>query len=407
MIKNTIYLLIFTLLFSLTTYAQDKPAEYYKGENYTYLKISESGEYKISKNYKMKVVWDDELTYDSSIDGYFGGIKTLTFYQNGKALNSVTDIKDGIGLGEIGFSFKDFNEDGYLDFRVPRSSGKSIWYNYYIFNPEKQTWEIRDSYTTYSMYKWEDEEKRIFSTRPDGSAMYGSYYFVKIFEGNRIPLAKFYYQQDTKFNLLVDHETFKETDYGGGVDTKNGHMLLLNAGKNSYTLELEGDVWIYFQLPMIKVNDVPFILRRSLIPPNKSIEESFAYFKNKELEVLSNLTDTDMELECYENTIVEQDGSYFMFWEYTVPKGLTQNSELWKEHTAYESYNLRKKKMYLLDVIHENIFFRFAYNTSSTDRQEAEDFLMNLADGLRYYNKNIDSVKLAESIYEGKAYYEE
>lgn len=407
MIKNTIYLLIFTLLSPIINHAQDKPGKYYKGENYSYLKISESGEYKVSENYKMKVVWDDELTYDSSIDGYFGGIKTLTFYQNGKALNSVTDIKDGIGLGEIGFSFKDFNEDGYLDFRVPRASGKSIWYNYYIFNPEKQIWEIQNNYTTYSVYRWKDKEKRIFSTRPDGSAMYGSYYFVKIFEGSRIPLAKFYYQEDTKFNLIVDHESFKDTDYGGGVDTKNGHMLLLNAGKNSYTLEMEGDVWIYFQLPMIKVNDVPFILRRSLIPPNKSIEESFAYFKNKELEVLSNLTDTDMELECYENTIVEQDGSYFMFWEYTVPKGLTQNSELWKEHTAYESYNLSEKKMYLLDVIHENNFFRFAYNTSSTDRQEAEDFLMNLADGLRYYNKNIDSVKLAESIYEGKAYYEE
>src|SRR5699024_11616074 len=95
----------------------------------------------------MKVVWDDELTYDSSIDGYFGGIKTLTFYQNGKALNSVADIKDGIGFGEINFSFGDYNEDGYLDFHVIRSSGKSIWYNYYILNPDKQLSVIKDNFT--------------------------------------------------------------------------------------------------------------------------------------------------------------------------------------------------------------------------------------------------------------------
>src|SRR5699024_9894385 len=110
-------------------------------------------------------------------------------------------------------SFGDYNEDGYLDFQVPRSSGKSIWYNYYIFNPEKQTWDIRDSYTTYSMYQWEDKEKRIFSTRPDGSATFGSYHYVKISEGERVPLAKFYYLDDSKFNLIVDHVSFNETHY--------------------------------------------------------------------------------------------------------------------------------------------------------------------------------------------------
>lgn len=407
MIQNTHFLLLFIFLFSQLSHAQDKPGKYYGKEGSTYLKISESGEYKISENYKMKVVWDDELTYDSSIDGYFGGIKTLTFYQNGKALNSVADIKDGIGFGEIGFSFRDYNEDGYLDFQVPRSSGKSIWYNYYIFNPEKQTWDIRDSYTTYSMYQWEDEEKRIFSTKPDGSATYGDYFFVKIFEGSRIPLAKFYYQEDTKFNLLVDHETFKETDYGGGVDTKNGHMLLLNAGPNSYTLEMEGDVWIYTNLPMIKLNDIPFIFRRSLVPPNKTTKESFEYFKNLELEIVSKLASTLNKIDFLETPIVEHNGIHYRFWEYTIPDGLEDGAELWKKHTAHDSYNIKGDKFYMLDVIHDNIFFRFAYSSPQIESFKVEGFLRHIASGLRFYKDNIDSVKLAERIYEGKTYYEE
>ncbi|HLS11042.1 MAG TPA: hypothetical protein VK050_02670 [Flavobacteriaceae bacterium] len=98
MIKNTIYLLIFTLLSPIINHAQDKPAEYYKGENYSYLKISESGEYKVSENYKMKVVWDDELTYDSSIDGYFGGIKTLTFIRMEKHLTVSLILKTELVL---------------------------------------------------------------------------------------------------------------------------------------------------------------------------------------------------------------------------------------------------------------------------------------------------------------------
>src|SRR5690554_811509 len=127
MYKNAYRLILFTILLPFLVYAQDKPAKYYGGEGRVYLKISESGEYKISDQYKIKVVWDNKLTHDVSNERYFGGIETLTFYQNDKALNSVTNIEDGIGLGEISFSFGDFNEDGYLDFQVPRSSGKSIW----------------------------------------------------------------------------------------------------------------------------------------------------------------------------------------------------------------------------------------------------------------------------------------
>lgn len=405
--KNYFSSLLLLILLPIVGCSQYNMAEISDDFKSIHIKISESGEYKISDNYKVKAIWDDELTFDSSNDRYFGGVKSLIFYYNGKDIGTVHDIKDGFGFGEIGFSFGDYNEDGYLDFQVPRSSGKSIWYNYYIFNPEKQTWEIREDYTTYSVYQWEDEQKRIFSTRPDGSAYYGSYYFVKIFEGNRIPMAKFYYQEDSKFNLMVDHESFKETEYGGGVDIKNGHMLLLNAGKNSYTLEMEGDVWIYFHLPMIEVDGTPFILRRSLIPPNKSIEESFAYFKNLEVDIVSKLTNSSDKIEYSENSILEHNGVYYRFWEYTVPEFTNESSKLWKEHTVYKSTNLRGNKLYMLDVIHENIFFRFAYPSFSDDETEAKQFLMGLANGLRFYKNDIDSVKLAERIYEGETYYEE
>ncbi|HLW15461.1 MAG TPA: hypothetical protein VKX30_08200 [Flavobacteriaceae bacterium] len=404
--KNYFSSLLLLILLPIVGYSQYNMAEISEDFKSIHIKISESGEYKISDNYKVKAIWDDELTFDSSNDRYFGGVKSLIFYYNGKDIGTVHDIEDGFGFGEIGFSFGDYNEDGYLDFQVPRSSGKSIWYNYYIFNPEKQTWEIREDYTTYSVYQWEDEQKRIFSTRPDGSAYYGSYYFVKIFEGNRIPMAKFYYQEDSKFNLMVDHESFKETEYGGGVDIKNGHMLLLNAGANSYTLEIEGKISAYF-LPKIKVDDNSFILRRSLRPPNKSVEETFAFFKNNELDVLSKLTNTYVEIDCFENSIEENNGNYYMFWNYTIPKELDHKSELWKEHTVYESSNLHGNKLYILDVIHENIFFRFAYPSLSGDEAEAKQFLMGLANGLRFYKDNIDSVKLAERIYEGETYYEE
>lgn len=143
------------------------------------------------------------------------------------------------------------------------------------------------------------------------------------------------------------------------------------------------------------------------MPLNKSIDESFQYFKTKELDLVASLTNENDMVDYFENSVVEKNGTHYMYWGYTFPKGINWQSPLWKEHTVFYSSNLRGTRLYMLDVIHENIFLRFAYNTFSTNEEEVRELLMNIASGLRFYKGNVDGLKLAERIYEGKAYYEE
>ncbi|MDE0536943.1 hypothetical protein, partial [Tenacibaculum sp. L6] len=87
----------------------------------------------VVSGFKFIINWDSKLTYSENI-GYYGGIKHLKIYKNQKLINKFSNIEDVTGLDEIIFRFYDYNNDGYMDFTVPLSSGKSIWLKYYFFD---------------------------------------------------------------------------------------------------------------------------------------------------------------------------------------------------------------------------------------------------------------------------------
>lgn len=63
------------------------------------------------------VKWNDSLSYSNNI-GYYGGILELKVSIKGKCIQTIKNIEDGIGLGEILFSIYDYNMDGFQDFSI-------------------------------------------------------------------------------------------------------------------------------------------------------------------------------------------------------------------------------------------------------------------------------------------------
>lgn len=400
--------LFILIVLNLSVNAQSNIGKYY-GDEPDFIRVKKSGEYKISEHYKVKVDWDDRLSHDPGNLGYYGGIKKLTIYQDGRVIDVIHNIEDGLAFGEIEISFADYNKDGYLDITVPRGSGKSVWYNYYIFNPKTNSWEKRKDWNSIVIHEWIDKEKQIFTTRPDGTAFYGDYLMGKMVDGALIPLAKFFYQEDENFNLLGTKKPFKKVDMetAGGVEIDKGHMFYFNAGENSYTLELEGDVSVSF-IPKIKVDDQVFFFRRNMIPEDQSTDEIFEFFRNKELDNLSKLVEDGEEIYSTENSFTEENGTYSRFWEYEFPPTKNGRSSLWEQLTVYESYNIEEgDTVYILDVIHDNLFFRIALPDKKGKAVEAQKFLKKIADGFRFYKNGIDPIKLAKNVSRGKNYYTE
>lgn len=118
--------------------------------------------------YSFQATWDNKLSYSNNI-GYYGGIAELKVFKNKKPIQTIKNIEDGIALGEIQFTFYDYNMDGYIDFTVPIGCGKSCYNAYYLFNPQTEKFEYMKEWAYLKIQEIDKVNKQIL-TVPDGTA---------------------------------------------------------------------------------------------------------------------------------------------------------------------------------------------------------------------------------------------
>lgn len=160
-----IYLFLFFITFSYFSFSQNENWQLFSNENIQYIEINKSGSYKLAE-LNFKVIWDNKLSHSENI-GYYGGIKKLTVYKNGKEIQTFDTIEDNVALGSINFNFYDYNLDGFMDFNIPIDCGKICWKKYYLFNPESNKFEhIKD--WDYLRIQKIDKKNKLIMTEPDG-----------------------------------------------------------------------------------------------------------------------------------------------------------------------------------------------------------------------------------------------
>lgn len=117
------------------------------------------------------------------------GIAELCIYQNGELIQELKEVKEKrFGFSDITFQFYDFNMDGHLDFRVFRDCGKSCYFDYYLFNPQTQNFELAEDWKWIRFDKI-NKAKKQFWDLPDGDANGGKQDLYQI-NGFKLDLLK-------------------------------------------------------------------------------------------------------------------------------------------------------------------------------------------------------------------------
>ena len=136
----------------------------FENEDITHYTISKSEKCNIDK-FTFEIVWDNQLTHNEKF-GYLGGIKSMKIYKDNILINTILNITDEIGLGEIYFRFYDYNFDGNTDFTLPINSK---WEKYYLFNPTNKNFQNYVDWDYLSIQKVNKKDKLTLS-HPDGNS---------------------------------------------------------------------------------------------------------------------------------------------------------------------------------------------------------------------------------------------
>lgn len=163
--KNITFIFIFIL--SNFIFAQKNNWQEFSNEEETIVNINKTKIYEI-ENFTFNVIWDSKLSYSENI-GFYGGIKKLTILKKDKQLQIIYDMEDNVALGNIYFSFSDYNLDGHIDFSIPLNCGKNCWKKYYLFNPKLNQFEHKKDWDYLRIQKIDKKNKMILS-EPDGNA---------------------------------------------------------------------------------------------------------------------------------------------------------------------------------------------------------------------------------------------
>lgn len=178
--------LIITLFTSILLFSQK--SEYWvlmDKETITTLSLSKSETLSVNE-FSFQATWDNKLSYSENL-GYYGGISELQVFKNNKPIQMIKNIEDGIGLGEMSFTFYDYNMDGYTDFKIPIDCGKSCYDAYYLFNPQTEKFEHQQEWDYLRIQKLNKITKQILSV-PTSEALQTSQILYQVNERKLIKL---------------------------------------------------------------------------------------------------------------------------------------------------------------------------------------------------------------------------
>lgn len=135
------------------------------------------------KGFTFYAVWKDVL--DLTDEEYpYGGISELHIYKGQTRIQTIQNIVDYIALGYINLKFFDFNMDGYLDFTVPISCGKSCYNMYYLYHPKTKMFKHQKEWDYLRIGDFNKAKRQIRSI-PDGNATDTQHYLYQV-DGYRL-----------------------------------------------------------------------------------------------------------------------------------------------------------------------------------------------------------------------------
>lgn len=191
--------------------------------------------------------------------------------------------------------------------------------------------------------------------------------------------------------LLVIFQTVFAQQNEGAIKTKSGFLLYFNAGVNSHTLNLEGDIDIS-NFPFIKQNNTWYqFYTASKVNFGKEPKTILSNYMNWEIQYLQK--QMNVKLSIY-NEMLSRNGVLSNFWKFKNP--IIKDDKIQIPVVA----------TYFLDFIHNDLIYRFSYASTSGNDFEAKKILLNIADNIKFYDKNIDLDKLQKNILDGKNYFE-
>lgn len=181
----------------------------------------------------------------------------------------------------------------------------------------------------------------------------------------------------------------QELDKRGGIKTHDGILLYFNKDKDTYTIDLKGEIDLN-RFPIVKVNGNFFKLKNG----PKSM------FGKSEKEILINFQIWEhkyLEDEIFRQSItfkqkrLNVQNKPLNFWFFEMPKNRTIDKTV--------------LRTFYLDFIQGKRAYSFSYPSLSGNEIEAKDFLLGLYNSMHFYNKSIDINHLRKQIAKGVNYY--
>lgn len=149
------------------------------------LDITESGIYKVN-NLNFDVTWKQRIGTTEE-GGPASKISEMRISYKDRYLQTIKDIEDVNNINNVYFYFYDYNMDGYLDFKVPRSCGKSCYFKFYLYNPKTNQFEYHKEWDWLRIRAMNKKTKQIL--KPADGHAYGEEKLYQV-KDNKLILIK-------------------------------------------------------------------------------------------------------------------------------------------------------------------------------------------------------------------------
>lgn len=191
------------------------------------------------------------------------------------------------------------------------------------------------------------------------------------------------------FLLLVIFQSVFAQQNEGAIKTKSGFLLYFNLGVNSHTLNLVGDIDIS-NFPFIKQNNTWFqFYTASKLDFGKDSKSILNNYMNWEIDYYQKELNEKLNVN---NETLNRNGLIINFWKFKNP--VIRDDKI---HTPVVA-------TYFIDFIHNDLIYRLSYASASGNDFDAKTILLNIADNIKFYDRNIDMDKLQKNILDGKNY---
>mgnify|MGYP001355367899 CR=1 FL=1 len=141
-------------------------------------------------NLKFEILFDDKLSYMDKL-GYYGGIREMKIFKNGKHIQTMHNIEDPTAIGIVDFSVGDYNLDGHPDIKMRLNDN---YFKFLLFNPISKKFEHIESWDYLRTRHFNTVKKQLL-TNPEGTAVYGEFYLYQVKDTTLNKLKTFYYHK--------------------------------------------------------------------------------------------------------------------------------------------------------------------------------------------------------------------